>query len=175
VKSYEDKKKELNVKRKRYLKSGRVKGTATCFTVIGSILAVVGLLYFFGGLHPDMWEKYMGLLPDAHGYMILPIRPLKKFLKTIMTINGIFGLQLLVLAEMFIHGGDYLGVNKVVKKLPGICSYLCGFAFILHFVALYQEGRSFFTALGWYLIIIVVTYIVGIIIGELLKKISGLG
>jgi TPR repeat protein len=175
VKSYEDKKKELNVKRKRYLKSGRLKGTATAYTVIGAILAVVGLLYLFGGIHPDMWEKYMGLLPDAHGYMILPIRPLKKFLKTIMTINGIFGLQLLVLAEMFFCGSGLYKGNKVVEKLPGLCSYLCGIAFILHFVALYVEGRSFFTALGWYLIIIVVTYIVGIIIGELLRKISGLG
>ena len=142
---------------------------STVFTVIGSVMFMIGWLYLLGGIHPILWKTnlFLRIFPDAPGFLLLPIKPVWNILAPIMDQNGMFGLELILFGEMFAFAGDYSLKTKLVIWMRRAGKIACVAIAIWHFVGLIIEGRSFFTALGWYIIVIAIAIIIGRILGAI--------
>lgn len=170
---YDEARTELEVFKKDAITLDKKKKKSTRFTVIGSILMILGGLYLLGGVHPILWEnnKFLAVLPDAPRFLMLPLNTIWNTMASIMDKNGMFGLELVLIGEMLVSAGDYIGKKKIAMFMQKLSKFACIAIAVWHFVALIMEGRSFFTALGWYIIVIAISYFVGKVIGILFGKI----
>lgn len=170
---YEDAKKDIEVLIKDQSAKERKIKTSNYFSIFGAILSLLGGLYVLGGIHPVLWETNTALkfFPDAGRFLILPIKTIWIILTPIMNQNGLWGLELIVMGALFITAGDYSRKQRIAKAFETI--NIIGWIGIViwHFAAFIKEGKSVFTALGWYIIVILLAYFIGKALGILLGKI----
>ena len=146
---------------------------ATRFSVLGSVFLVLSAIYLLGGVHPALWEtnKFLKIFPDAAD--ILTFNWLESILLNIMNINGVLGAEMLCLSSMFTSAAGG-GAKSFTGKLHVIAKIAAVLIIVWHFVALIQEGRSFFTAFGWLILLVIIMLLLGKILGMILGKIFGL-
>ena len=92
----------------------------------GPVLLIAGFVYLFGGCHPRIWNENVLLrrLPDAPEKWILQMKLLWKLVPLSVTVNGKFGLELIVLS----------GICKTIRdsmEEDGFKSLFLGFFFNL--------------------------------------------
>ncbi len=144
---------------------------STVFNIVGAVLILFGALYLFGGVHSLLWKQnaFLKFIPDAFDFLV--IGKLRELLCLIMNKNGVFGAELIAIGWVFWTASD----NQLGKKYSFvICSMAltaCAAIAVWHFFALVQEGRSLFTALGWYILVLVAAQLVGVVVGTILGKI----
>ncbi len=168
---YDAAKTELNKLRKEAIKIEKKIKFSTVFTIVGAVLSVFGALYLLGGIHPLLWKHngFLKFIPDAFDFLV--VDKLWGLLRQIMNKNGVLG------AEMFLLGWTFLeaGNNPLRKKysfwIEKASLVACVAIGVWHFFALVQEGRSLFTALGWYILVIVAAIIAGTVVGMIVGKI----
>lgn len=170
---YHSDKSELEAYRKEDIDLKRKKKRSTIFTIIGSVLIVLGGLYLLNGIHPDLWQtfEFLAVLPDASSLFTLPLSAVEDTLAEIMNRNGMFGLELIFIGEMFVSAGNYIGKREFAKLVQMLSLCACIVIALWHFGALIMEGRSVLTALKEYAIVIAISYFAGKVIGILFGKI----
>lgn len=173
LKRYDEVLAELVKLRKDAVKQEKRIKRASFFTIVGSLLSLVALLYVFGGIHESLWEtnQLLKFFPSASEKLLVNIEWYWEFVAKTMNHNGMFGLELLVIGWMFYTAGDYGLKSKFSKVIEKMCGFLKYPIFIWHFVALVMEGNSIFKALGWYIIVLIISIIVGSLLGTILGKI----
>ncbi len=173
LKRYDEVIAELDNLRKDTIKQEKRIKRTSFFTVVGSLLSLVALLYVFGGIHESLWEtnQLLKFFPSASEKLLVNIEWYWELVAEIMNHNGMFGLELLVIGWMIYTAWNYGLKSKFSKAIEKICSFLKYPIFIWHFIALIMEGNSVFKALGWYIIVLLISVIVGSILGSILGKI----
>lgn len=78
----------------------------TTFEIAGPILLILGFIYWFGGMHPDVWTTNVLLryFIDIPTWWIIPINNIWIYLVDVMNTNGEFGLQLICLSSLMLAG-----------------------------------------------------------------------
>lgn len=72
------------------------------FRIIGPLLLILGILYWFGSLHPDDWteNRMLWSIPSVSRYLILPMPFVWTWIG--LDTNGKFGVQLILLGFILI-------------------------------------------------------------------------
>lgn len=151
------------------------------FTTFGSILLLIGGLYVFGGIHTDLWisNEFLKILPDANATLLLPIEKLWLTLEPYMTVNGMIGLEILILSNACLNVGDgnykqkFVGVIEKVAKMGGIALIIWHFIESIIFGVMKNTVtiEVFSSSFVIYLMTVGSTVIIGMFIGAIVKKI----
>ena len=168
---YESAKTELNKLRKEALKKEKKIKYSTVFTIIGAVLSALGALYLFGGIHPLLWKynAFLKFMPDAFDFLV--IDKLWEFLGQIMNKNGVLGVEMFIIGWAFLEAGNSPLRKKYSNWVDKAAVASCIGIGVWHFFALVQEGKSIFTALGWYILVVVASIVVGTVLGMIIGKI----
>lgn len=173
---YVDKKNKLQEILSSTEKRNSRKKACNIMDIIGICGLILGFAYWFGGVHPVIWDENVILrwLPDAWSFLILPIRPLWSMSYGYMDTNGQFGVQIIMVSCICLQA------NKAKTRIPSktfkrFCykfSKCVGVFFVLwHFIAQIADGYSMFRGFGIYLLLFVIVWIVGWVIGTIINKI----
>ena len=171
---YKDLSEELKKIKKTKTKQENNVKRATRFSALGEILVILGFLYVFGGIHEEIWNSnvVLKIFPSVSQKLIIDFEWYWSKVRNIMNTDGMFGLELLVFGSMFAEAGNYDCRKKAVKTFEKISGYIQMAIVVLHFIALYQEGESLFKAIGWYIVVIVVSLVVGSCLGMILGDLT---
>ncbi len=116
--------------------------------VVGTLIAAVGAVYTFIGLHTEQWLS-LGILswiPEAPDKYILPLDFIWNKVSSVMEPNGYFGMQLLFLGVVLRNLQPNSTVNSAgAKSIFAKFKWLVIILFIWHIVILVQESGAFFT------------------------------
>lgn len=172
MKGYDDLKEELNSLRKNVVSVESQNALASILTAVGALFLFTASLYIFGGIHPAMWDTNVILkqLPAAGSKLVIGIPAYWTFAETYMDINGMFGLELLVIAWILLCAGKNDLKFKVSKIIEKIFGYFTFFVIIWHFVMMALEGQSNTEIFGWQIGLIFISLFIGTIIGKVLGK-----
>lgn len=173
---YVDKKSKLQEILLSTEKRNSRKKACNIMDIIGIVGLILGFAYWFGGVHPIIWNENAVLkwLPNAWQLLILPIKPLWALASDYMDTNGQFGIQLLLISFMYLNANKAKTriPNKTFKRFIYNLSKCIGVFFVLwHFVAQLSDGYSMFMGFGIYLLLFVAAWVIGWIIGTIVNKI----
>lgn len=157
---------------------------STIFTIAGSVFLILGGLYFFGGANADLWETnaFLKALPDAGAKLLLPIDVLWNMLIPYMTLNGMVGIEILVLAKILLTAGN-VDVKKkyseYIKKVAtlvvaGLCVWHLVDGIVYGVMKMTVSGEEYALSFLIYMAIFVVVYAIGTCIGSIVGKIFGI-
>ena len=174
---YSDKANTLRGKLKEVKKTKTKNKTFTTFRILGPILLVLGCLYWFGGLHPEEWEKNQLLkyFPSMSKYLIIPIKFAWEKLDTVVSIgiNGKFGVQLIAIAFILIYISMPPKNEKyALKSLYTVAKVISIVILVWHWLMQLIEDMEVFDGMIYYIITFLICFALGKIIGMLYKKIT---
>ncbi len=168
---YQDKKKALQEKRKNEARQEKAQKVPTNISIIGNILYIVGFLYLFRGIHPELWEgiKFLGFLPSVKPGMIIPWDTFTAWAGSFLPVEGIFGIEVLAVGAALSSIGATIYRKKSAKRFGKFTRYV------------------FFAIFAWYVwasvtldepmpeeeifMAVIVPMILGIIVGKIVKRI----
>lgn len=114
VQKREDEKREL-IKRKSSVGKIRRRSTlASVYTVLGALLIVVAFLYIVQGVQGSLLSMEQGImlsLPAVSSAFIIPVEQIVEPMTDVMGLDGLFGLELLLVGRILFSAG-----KKPVKK-----------------------------------------------------------
>lgn len=157
---------------------------ATASTLIGAILLLVGGLYVFKGANLDLMKQneLFGILPVISKKLLLPIDFCWNYLGNYLSIGGMFGLELIVLANIFLTVGNV----KIRKHFSEVillgAQYLCLALIVWHIVIMIKDrlmpgtsdGEAIVFSMLVYIIAVLVACGCGVFAGTCVKKICEL-
>ena len=125
---YQKKKKELEEKRKRLNKAKNAGTLPTILSLMGNVLYVVSFVYMFWGLHPNYTTmvSFFSKIPMAPEKLIIPWQTLTEWASSggFLTINGIFAMELLVVAAALTTIGAVHSRKKFAKKISSLVPWV---------------------------------------------------
>ncbi len=168
---YQDKKKALQEKRKNEARQEKAQKVPTNISIIGNILYIVGFLYLFRGIHPELWEgiKFLGFLPSVKPGMIIPWDTFTAWAGSFLPVEGIFGIEVLAVGAALSSIGATIYRKKSAKRFGKFTRYVFFAIFAWHVWASVTLDESMpeeeiFMA-------VIVPMILGIIVGKIVKRI----
>ncbi len=168
---YQDKKKALQEKRKNEARQEKAQKVPTNISIIGNILYIVGFLYLFRGIHPELWEgiKFLGFLPSVKPGMIIPWDTFTAWAGSFLPVEGIFGIEVLAVGAALSSIGATIYRKKSAKRFGKFTRYVFFAIFAWHVWASVtldepMPEEEIFMA-------VIVPMILGIIVGKIVKRI----
>lgn len=168
---YQDKKKALLEKRKNEARQEKAQKVPTNISIIGNILYIVGFLYLFRGIHPELWEgiKFLGFLPSVKPGMIIPWDTFTAWAGSFLPVEGIFGIEVLAVGAALSSIGATIYRKKSAKRFGKFTRYVFFAIFAWHVWASVtldepMPEEEIFMA-------VIVPMILGIIVGKIVKRI----
>ena len=173
---YVDKKNRLQGILSSTVKRNSRKKACKIMDIIGICGLILGFAYWFGGIHPVIWDENVILrwLPDAWSFLILPIRPIWAMTYGYMNSNGQFGVQIMMVSCICLRATKAKTriPSKTFKRFCYKFSQCIGVFFVLwHLIAQITDGYSMFRGFGIYLLLFVIVWAVGWVIGTIINKI----
>jgi len=131
---YQDKKKALQEKRKNEARQEKAQKVPTNISIIGNILYIVGFLYLFRGIHPELWEgiKFLGFLPSVKPGMIIPWDTFTAWAGSFLPVEGIFGIEVLAVGAALSSIGATIYRKKSAKRFGKFTRYVFFAIFAWH-------------------------------------------
>lgn len=176
---YKDKKKSLRKQMLLASKQG-IKRTSRLICEVGaSLFLIMGFVYWFGGMHPDVMKTnaVLKLLIDIPNWMILPFEKLWKLSINVMDTNGKFGIQLMWISFImaFTCQAEHTLIRRTWKHNLYTGSKWIAIGFIIwhlyvQFTAPYYASAGVFKSALW----LVIAFVPALVIGNIIGKIFGL-
>lgn len=156
--------------------------TASVFSIVGSMVLVIGALYIFVEANHVISREtaILNLLPEVSYKKLLPINILWEILGKFIYSTGMFGLQCIFIANILLTIGNVYNRFKICEIVNVIARYLC-FAIALLYFALglknsvatgQMAGEKYALIIGIYAISLVGMYAAGVLVGNVIKKVA---
>ena len=141
------------------------------FEILGPILLILGIIYWFGDIHVDEWE-YNPLLthfPNINKHLILPISYIWNKLDNtiIINTNGKFGIQLMFIAFVLINI-NISSKNNMYYTMSKIIIFII---FIWHLFVQLLYNKPLSDELFDYFVILISCCIVGKVVGKIISQV----